>query len=57
MVGDWPERDMEGAHQLGIRTIFAKYGDTFGTTNSGADWDLNNIYELVLIINEWNSTI
>ena len=37
-----------------MKTAFARYGDTFGTINSGADWDLDNIYQLVLIINELN---
>lgn len=26
MVGDWPERDMEGAKHVGLRTAWAKYG-------------------------------
>ena len=56
MVGDWPERDVVGGKKIGMKTAFAKYGDTFGTINSGADWDLNNVYQLVSIINEWNST-
>ena len=56
MVGDWPERDVVGAKQIGMKTAFARYGDTFGTVNSGADWDLNDIYQLVLIINEYNSS-
>ena len=56
MVGDWPERDVVGGKKIGMKTAFAKYGDTFGTINSGADWDLNNIYQLVSIIHEWNST-
>ena len=54
MIGDWPERDVVGAKQLGMKTAFARYGDVFGTVNSGADWDLNDIYQLVLIINEYN---
>jgi putative hydrolase of the HAD superfamily len=54
MVGDWPERDMEGAHQLGIRTIFARYGDTFGTVESGADWDVEDIFETVGIVDSLN---
>ena len=54
MVGDWPERDVGGAKKIGMKTAFARYGDTFGTINSGADWDLNNIYQLVMIINEIN---
>ncbi len=50
MVGDWPERDVVGAKSLGIRTAFARYGDTFGTVNSGADWDLNDVMDLVAIV-------
>ena len=50
MIGDWPERDVVGAKQIGIKTIFARYGDTFGTLDSGADWDINDIYEVVDII-------
>ena len=54
MVGDWPERDVEGAKKVGMRTIFARYGDTFETKHSGADWDVNDIYEIVGIIKELN---
>ena len=54
MVGDWPERDVVGAKKIGMKTAFARYGDTFGTINSGADWDLNDIHQLVLIVNETN---
>ena len=56
MVGDWPERDVVGAKKIGMKTAFARYGDTFGTINSGADWDLNDIYQLVLIVNESNES-
>ncbi len=56
MVGDWPERDVKGAKQLGMKTIFARYGDTFGTTFSGADWDIDNIHQIVKIVKELNAT-
>ena len=56
MVGDWPERDVVGAKNLGMKTAFARYGDTFGTVYSGADWDLNDIYQLFMIINEYNGS-
>ena len=56
MVGDWPERDVVGAQQIGMKTAFARYGDTFGTVNSGADWDLVDIYQLVMIINVYNGS-
>ena len=55
MIGDWPERDVVGAKQIGMKTIFARYGDTFGTVDSGADWDVNDIYELVDIVKELNN--
>ena len=54
MVGDWPDRDVVGAKQIGMHTAFARYGDTFSTKLSGADWDLTDIYELVSIIDNFN---
>jgi putative hydrolase of the HAD superfamily len=54
MVGDWAERDVVGAAQLGIRTVFARYGDTFGTKDSGADFDLVDIMELLAIVDRLN---
>jgi len=57
MIGDWPERDVVGAQQIGMKTAFAQYGDTFGTKVSGADWDLNDIYELVSIIDALNGSV
>ena len=55
MVGDWPERDVEGAKQLGMKTIFARYGDTFGTADSGADWDVDDIHQIIDIVSELNA--
>ena len=55
MIGDWPERDVVGAQQIGMKTAFARYGVTVGTLRSGADWDLDDISQLVGIINEFNS--
>ena len=54
MVGDWAERDVVGAKQMGIKTAFARYGDRFGTKDSGADYDLNDILELVEIVHKEN---
>ena len=31
MIGDWAERDVVGARSLGMKTVFARYGDTFDT--------------------------
>ena len=54
MIGDWPERDVVGAKEIGMKTIFARYGDTFGTVDSGADWDVNDVYEVVNIVKGLN---
>tara|TARA_B100000029_G_scaffold487739_1_gene543563 strand:- start:737 stop:1420 length:684 start_codon:yes stop_codon:yes gene_type:complete len=54
MIGDWPDRDVIGAREVGMKTAFAKYGDTFNTEISGADYDLDDIYELVDIIKSEN---
>ena len=55
MIGDWPDRDVVGASQIGMKTVFARYGDTFGTIDSGADWDVNDIFEVVNIIKDLNN--
>jgi putative hydrolase of the HAD superfamily len=54
MVGDWAERDIVGAKQLGMITVFARYGDTFGTKVSGADYEINDIIELLEIVDKLN---
>ena len=50
MVGDWPERDIRGAAQVGINTVFARYGDTSGTIESGAKYEIDDIIELIEIV-------
>ena len=55
MVGDWAERDVVGAANLGITTAFARYGDTFGTVESHADYDLNDVSELLDVIDAENA--
>src|SRR5881396_3556301 len=54
MVGDWAERDVVGAKSLGMTTVFARYGDTFDTKASGADFDIDDVLELVAIVDELN---
>jgi len=54
MVGDWAERDIIGAKELGMITVFARYGDSFGTQNSGADYEINDILEIVPLIERLN---
>ncbi len=55
MIGDWPERDITGAAQLGMATVFARYGNTFGTVDSGAQYDIDDIFELVDIVDQLNN--
>lgn len=50
MVGDWVERDIIGAEKIGMKTAFARYGDTFDTKSHNADYELNDINELIDII-------
>ena len=54
MVGDWPDRDIKGAKGVGMRTAWAKYGDTFGTQESGAEFELDDISQVVDIVRREN---
>jgi putative hydrolase of the HAD superfamily len=54
MIGDWAERDVVGGKSLGMKTVFARYGDTFGTGESGADYDVDDVFELVAIVDRLN---
>jgi len=56
MVGDWAERDVVGAAKVGMKTVFARYGDTFGTVESNADFEIDDIAELVDVVKEENKT-
>ena len=56
MVGDWPERDMEGARNVGMKTAYAKYGDTGENNNSiKAGVILNDISEILEYIKKENN--
>ncbi len=54
MVGDWAERDVKGAKAFGMKTAWAKYGNEFDTPVSGADYELDDIYDIVGIIRRDN---
>ncbi len=54
MVGDWAERDIVGAQKVGMKTAFARYGDTFNTLSHSADYELNDISELIEIVKKEN---
>ncbi len=54
MVGDWEERDILGARNIGMKTAFARYGDTFNTGETEADYDLSDISRLIDIVRTLN---
>ncbi|HOV98723.1 MAG: HAD-IA family hydrolase [Bacteroidetes bacterium] len=54
MIGDWEERDVVGAAQVGMKTVFARYGNTFGTLISNADYDIDDIAQLIDIVQKEN---
>ena len=56
MVGDWPETDMRGAKNVGMRTAYAKYGDQGGNnTPIKTDIILNDISEIINYIKKENN--
>ena len=57
MIGDWAERDVVGGKSLGMKTVFARYGDTFDTKESGADFDVDDVFELVGIVDRLNGHV
>ncbi len=57
MIGDWAERDMIGASNIGMKTVFARYGDTFGTVETHADYEINDIKDLLQIVEQENSGV
>jgi len=54
MVGDWAERDVVGAKQVGMMTVFARYGNLFDTKDSGADYEIDDIKEILNVIKKVN---
>ena len=57
MVGDWPERDLVGAREVGMCTVFARYGFVFDRKpvgSEGADYVIDDIREILEIVDELN---
>lgn len=55
MVGDWAERDMVGAKKVGLTTVFARYGDTMNTQAPGADYEIDDVAQLLEIVKQKNA--
>ena len=52
MVGDWPERDIQGAKALGMKTVFARYGAMKPVRSSGADYEIASIDQLLAVVSK-----
>ncbi len=56
LVGDWPERDIAGGAGAGLHTIYARYGDTYESSDretrgpSGADYEIDDPLELLGVL-------
>lgn len=55
MVGDWPDKDVEGAKTLGMKTCWAKYGSIMKKAKS--DYKIKEIGELPDIIKNHGTRI
>lgn len=55
MIGDWAEKDMVGAKAVGMKTVFARYGDVFETKNPDSDYEINTLAELLDIVQKENN--
>ena len=53
MVGDWPERDIKGARSMGMKTCFARYGNT-KARKPYADYEIDNIKAILGIVEREN---
>lgn len=56
-VGDWPERDIVGAKTVGMITAFARWGEHPDAKDTGADFDLKSIDEVVDVVKRINIEI
>ncbi len=49
-VGDWIERDIAGANSMGMTTCFARYGSEKKVTESHANYEIDDIRDILSII-------
>jgi len=55
MVGDWAERDMTGAKNIGMVTVFARYGDVFNTVHHGGDFEIARFKDILKVVETMES--
>lgn len=51
-IGDWPERDMEGATRSGMKTVFAAYGYDGKDKVIHSDYKAMHFKDLIKILNQ-----
>lgn len=51
-VGDNPKRDILGAKKVGLKTVLAKYGQTFPSKGIKADFVIHDIQELIKLVDK-----
>jgi putative hydrolase of the HAD superfamily len=56
LVGDSLRRDIEPGRNLGIRTVYARYGDRFSRdrTTASADYCIDSLRDLLEILSQYN---
>ncbi len=54
-VGDWPERDVVGSKKAGLVTVFARWGEHPQAKNTGADFELDSIEQILDVVKKINS--
>lgn len=61
MVGDWPERDIVGGAGAGLHTVYARYGDTYESSDrdrekgdSGAEFEIDDLLQLLDVLDQLN---
>jgi putative hydrolase of the HAD superfamily len=61
MIGDWPERDIVGGAGAGLHTVYARYGDTYDSSDrkvqkdSGALFDIDDLAQLFDVLDSLNA--
>lgn len=53
MVGDWPEKDVKGAREAGLKTAWAAYGGRTSEGGHGADAVIHSPPELLTVLDRW----
>lgn len=53
MVGDWPEKDVRGARDAGLRTALAAYGGRAPHADHASDAVIGRVEDLLTLVDEW----